>query len=47
MTDNELDDWKHLSCFLEVDLEYPEDLHDLHNAYPLAPERVKIGNVKN
>ena len=24
MTDNELDDWKHLSCFLEVDLEYPE-----------------------
>ena len=24
MTDNELDDWKHLSCFLEVDSEYPE-----------------------
>ena len=23
MTDNELDDWKHLSCFLEIDLEYP------------------------
>ena len=21
MTDDELDDWKHLSCFLEVDLE--------------------------
>ena len=45
MTDDELDDWKHLSCFLEVDLEYPEQLHDLHNDYPLAPERVKIGNV--
>ena len=42
MTDDELDDWKHLSCFLEVDLEYPEDLHDLHNDYPLAPERIKI-----
>ena len=46
MTDNELDDWKHLSCFLEVDLEYPEHLHDLHNDYPLASERVKIGNVE-
>ena len=46
MTDDELDDWKHLSYILEVDLEYPEDLHDLHNHYPLAPERVKIGNVE-
>ena len=42
MTDDELDDWKHLSCFLEVDLEYPEQLHDLHNDYPLAPQRIKI-----
>ena len=46
MTDDELDDWKHLSCILDVDLEYPEDLHDLHNDYPLAPECVKIGNVE-
>ena len=46
MTDYELDDWKHLSCFLEVDLEYPENLHDLHNDYPLAPERIKIRNVE-
>ena len=46
MTDNQLDDWKHLSCFLEVDLEYPEDLHDLHNDYPLAPERIRIKNVQ-
>ena len=46
MTDNELEDWKHLSYFLEVDLEYPEDLHELHNDYPLAPERTKIGNVE-
>ena len=45
MTDDEHDDWKHLSCFLEVDLEY-QDLHDLHNDYSLAPERVEIGNIE-
>ena len=27
MNDDELDDWKHLCCILEVDLEYPEQLH--------------------
>ena len=27
---------------LEVDLEYPEDLHDATNAYPLAPERMMV-----
>ena len=27
---------------LEVDLEYPEDLHNAHNAYPLAPERMVV-----
>ena len=26
---------------LEVDLEYPEELHDLHNDYPLAAEKIK------
>ena len=46
MTANELDDWKYLSCFLQVDVEYPEDLHDLHNEYPLNMERIKIKNVE-
>ncbi|XP_033726725.1 uncharacterized protein LOC117316295 [Pecten maximus] len=27
---------------LEVDMEYPEDLHDLHNDYPLAPEKLTV-----
>ena len=24
---------------LEIDLEYSKELHDLHNDYPLAPEK--------
>ena len=27
---------------LEVDLEYPQELHDLHNDYPLGLEKVKV-----
>ena len=27
---------------LEVDLEYPGELHELHNDYPLAPEKLEI-----
>ena len=29
---------------LEVDLEYPKELHDLRNDYPIAPEKVKVSN---
>ena len=27
---------------LEVDLKYPEELHNLHNDYPLAAEKIKV-----
>ena len=30
---------------MEVDLEYPKSLHDLHNDYPLAPEHIRINKV--
>ena len=46
MEEKELEKWKNFPCILEVDLEYPKKLHDLHNDYPLAPERLKIGNVE-
>ena len=28
--------------FIECDLEYPKELHDLHNDYPLAPEKLIV-----
>jgi len=29
-------------CILEVDLEYPPELHEEHNSYPLAPEKKAV-----
>ena len=28
--------------FLEVDLEYPDELHELHNDYPLVPGKLAV-----
>ena len=31
-----------IGCLLEVDLNHPDELHELHNAYPLPNEKVKV-----
>ena len=33
-----------LGYILEVDLEYPKELHDKHNLYPLASEHVQVND---
>ena len=30
-----------MGCVLEVDLEYPKELHELHNDYPLVPDKIE------
>ena len=37
-----INDKSPIGYFLEVDLEYPDELHELHNDYPLAPEKLVI-----
>ena len=45
MKKSELETCELHPCILEVDLEYPRSLHDLHSDYPLAPERVEVNKV--
>ena len=35
-----------IGYFLEVDLEYPDELHELRNDYPLAPETLAVSSNK-
>ena len=42
---DELETWELHSCILEVDLEYPKSLHDLHNDYALAPEQIMVNKT--
>ena len=46
MEEDERNNWKNYSCILEVDLEYPKSLHDLHDDYPLTPEQNEVNKVK-
>ena len=42
---DELETWELHPCILEVDLEYPKNLHDLHDDYPLAPEQIMVNKT--
>ena len=33
-----------IGYFLEVDLKYPDELHELHNDYSLAPEKPAVSS---
>ena len=33
-----------IGYFLEVDLQYPDELHGLYNDYPLAPEKLAVSS---
>ena len=41
---NSIDEKSEIRYFLEVDLGYPDELHELHNYYPLTLEKLAVTN---
>ena len=41
---NSINEKSSIGYFLEVDVEYPDELHELHNDYPLAPEKIAVSH---
>ena len=39
-----INDKNPIGYFLEGDLKYPEELHELHNDFPLAPEKLTVSS---
>ena len=41
---NSIGEKSEIGYFFEVDLEYSDKLHELHNDYPLAPEKLTVSS---
>ena len=39
-----INDKSPIQYLLKVDLEYPDELHELHNDFPLVPEKFAVSN---
>ena len=42
---NSIEENSPIGYILKADLEYPDDLHDLQNDYPLAPEKFEVSHL--